>query len=214
MMADCCTSGSLALEAAKRPTNIAYACLTSVYAHSTSTGNWTYTDALVRGFQGDPVMDTNGDGVISLDELARYIQRQMAFVEEQKAIFAVTGGFPTDLTLTDATGKRGKGAGQSVTAQGSDGAWEKAEVRDKKPGQVQVRFAESHATEWVPADHIRAFEPKDIAVGARVQAKDDDGKWYPATVKTVWYGLVYVHYDRYNAEYDNWVGPDNLQLKP
>lgn len=64
--------------------------------------------------------------------------------------------------------------------------------------------------EWVSADRMRPYKPLAIASGTRVSVKSE-GKWYPARVLRAWYGLHYVHYDGWSAEWDEWVAPDAIK---
>src|ERR1700686_3951259 len=62
LIGDCCSSGSLATVVRQyekqRPT-VRAACLASSTASNISTGHWTFTDALIKIFAGDPVIDRN-----------------------------------------------------------------------------------------------------------------------------------------------------------
>ncbi len=48
--------------------NVASFSLTSAATANTSTGNWTFTQSLLDGLSGSPLIDTNGDGLITLGE--------------------------------------------------------------------------------------------------------------------------------------------------
>ncbi len=67
---DCCCSGSLTAAVEARHKKVAYACLTSSSANESSTGNWTFTEALLAGLRGEAYSDADDSQVITLAELA------------------------------------------------------------------------------------------------------------------------------------------------
>ena len=84
LMADCCHSGglkSVAAELAKA--KIKAASVTSADASNLSCGNWTFTQAVLDGLRGDPLIDANGDGTITLGELIGEVSAAMKFREFQ-----------------------------------------------------------------------------------------------------------------------------------
>src|SRR5262245_24317091 len=99
LTADCCHSGALGVEAARRHGRISYAALTSVHPNGTSTGNWTFTECLLRGLGGDAQADLNADGTVTLDELSRHTEEELAFAEGQLASFVSGKGFNSKLAL-------------------------------------------------------------------------------------------------------------------
>ncbi len=86
--ADCCNSGGLAKEVQKYKTRN-YAALNSVVPTDVSTGNWTFSNALLYALEGRNFVDTDNNGVIQLGELSQYIDAEMAVVEGQKASYFV-----------------------------------------------------------------------------------------------------------------------------
>src|SRR6266849_7981125 len=105
LTADTCYSGSLAEQVRKLNHRVSYAALTSSSASRESTGNWTFTEMLLAGFKGKSFADINGDGEITLSELAEDIKEDMAFAEVQRSTFLTTGDFPSELLLTQAEPK-------------------------------------------------------------------------------------------------------------
>lgn len=99
LTADCCYSGGLALEALFRAGRISYAAVTSSQSGAESTGAWTFTDCLISALDGELGIDADGDGSISLEEVAGYIERAMTRVDGQLASFVTTNGFPSRFVL-------------------------------------------------------------------------------------------------------------------
>jgi hypothetical protein len=216
MLADCCCSGGLAKVAATRHTKIAYCCLDSTFAHNLSTGEWTYTDALIKGFRGDPIADLNDNGALNLRELAQYTEKRMAFVEEQKAVFATFNGFNPLLQIAKPKSTLKLPTDRFVDAKWDDDRWYKAEITEAKPGKFHVNYVVDGTDGWVKPDHIREHKDKQFDVGTPVLARceEDDDKWKPATVVRAWYGLHYVHFDGdTKGSLSEWEPPDRVKLK-
>jgi hypothetical protein len=84
LMADCCYSGGLKQTAeALHRAGIAAVSLTSASASNTSTLNWTFTQTVLDTLHGETLADTDGDGFITLRELADEVCRAMKFREKQ-----------------------------------------------------------------------------------------------------------------------------------
>src|SRR5215471_14468804 len=115
LLADCCHSGALYDEALRyRNSGIKYAALTSSYSHNSSTGNWTFSDCLLAGLRGEAEVDLNDDKIIELDELAHYSELELAFIEEQKAMFTAASTFPHNAHLAAVNGELKPGVGQRI----------------------------------------------------------------------------------------------------
>lgn len=90
--ADCCYSGGLKVVVNKLASRkIASFSLTSASTENTSTRNWTFTQSLLDGLAGSPLIDTNGDGLITLGELRDEVRDAMNHMEGQKHGFKVNG---------------------------------------------------------------------------------------------------------------------------
>lgn len=57
---------------------------------------------------------------------------------------------------------------------------------------------------------------KDFCPGIRIEAKDFDGKWYPAKVSDVdWTeNEILVHFENWNTKFDEWIPMDSSRLRP
>lgn len=214
MIADCCHSGALYDEAGRHAAGrVSFCCLTSSYSHNLSTGNWTFTDSVLQAMRGTPEADSNHDAVVQLHEAARFVELEMAFVEGQKSMFITTGEFPSDSQIARVPAIAKPGTGRRVEALWKD-KWYKAKVIDVGPMGKKIHYMgyKDSWDEWLPPERIREYVPKSYAVGSKMQAySEDDSAWYPVTILKSWYGLHYIHYDGYDASWDEWVGPDALK---
>src|SRR5262245_11899541 len=85
LTADTCYSGSLSAQVQRLGRRVSYASLTSATASHVSTENWTFTEMLLEGLRGKSFADSNGDGEVTLSELAEDIRQDMAFAEAQRS---------------------------------------------------------------------------------------------------------------------------------
>ena len=217
LMADCCFSGGLAQEVGKKPRRNSYGCLTSAHVHSTSTGNWTFTDCILQGLRGDPRLDRDSDGAVQFGELAHHVELTMAFAEGQKATtrfdtqfskeFRVSG---VDKTLPkDPLGERVEIFWKEQWYRG----WILEKGNDKK--KVKVRYAGfgPEWDEWVGPERWRPY--KTLTLAAKTPVKVQWNKeWYKATILRSWEGLHLVHYVGFGPEWDEWVGPERIRKGP
>jgi len=216
LLADCCHSGALYDQARKHhESKIAYAVLTSSYAHNLSTGNWTFSDSVLAGLRGEPVVDLNGDELIELDELARYTELELAFIEGQKSMFQASERFPRAAVLADVDGKATPRVGLRVQVE-YKGKWYKAKTIAVDGDQVEVHYTgfDDSWDEWVRPDRVRPYAPAQYGEGDKVEVQaESDGKWYPGTVRKAWYGLHLIRYDDYDESSDEWVNPKAIRLR-
>lgn len=214
LMADCCYSGGLVDEVGRREGRIHIASLCSSFSHNSSTGNWTFTDSLLKGFRGHPAVDLDGDGHVAFSELATYTELDMGFIERQKAVSGRSPGFPKQWKVATTTGPRaGARLGERTEVVWKD-KWYRAQIIDVKKDQFRIHYVNYDDTwdEWVGTDRMRPYRPSEFPEGARVDVYwKQDQKWYPAIVRRAWYGLHFVHYDGYANEYDDWVPPDYVR---
>jgi hypothetical protein len=216
LLADCCHSGALYDLARKhRDSKIAYAVLTSSYSHNTSTGNWTFSDSVLAGLRGEPVVDLNGDEVIELDELARYTELELAFIEGQKSMFMAAERFPRAAVLAEVDGEAKPRVGLRIEVK-YEGKWYKAKTIDVDGDQVEVHYTnfDDSWDEWVGPDRVRPYAPAQYAEGDKVETRSDsDNQWYPGSVRKAWYGLHLIRYDGYDESSDEWLGPKSIRLR-
>lgn len=211
LLADCCYSGSLADAIGARSSKIAYACLASSLASELSTGNWTFTEALLAGLAGQAMVDANGDRTITLREMATQLAESMAFAEEQISTFTTSGGFDADMVLAPAQPRPDPRVGQGVEVQ-SGSSWYLAQIIDARAGELKVHYYgyEASDDEWVTDDRIRSVKRKTYPVGAQIEVKWKRS-WYPATVLEVRSGIHHIHYSDYSSDWDEWVASKRIR---
>lgn len=169
LTADSCYSGSLVKDARRLNNRMSYASLTSSLASQTSTENWTFTEALLAGLRGRAYEDINGDGAITLGEIAENTRQDMAFAEEQQSSFGTRGTLSPDTILALAARKLSGELGRRVEVR-SEGDWYKALITDASNGKLRVHYYgfEVSDDEWVLPRQIRESR---IRAGARGEAE-------------------------------------------
>lgn len=213
-VADCCNSGGLADEAQKYKTKN-FVALNSVVPKDLSTGNWTFSNALLYGLQGKNFVDTDNNGSLTLTELAQYIDQEMAIVEGQKAAYYVPQNLK-NLAITNGIAKRkDKKIGEHVWVD-YDGDDYLGFVTATDPTKgLNVRFYSytNNELEWVAANRTKPFKCQfDFSVGALVSVYSAyDEKWMKARVLKKFSCLHYIRYEGYGSEWDEWVSPDKIK---
>ena len=221
LTADCCSSGGLIATyhqrvRAKGDSNIAYACLASVFAHNGSTGDWTFTKGLIKGFRGHPSVDRDSDGNVTFRELFQSVEEEMAYVELQKAAFTSVNGFDATMKLVPARRRSHERVGRYFDVQWNKETRYRAQVTDFNGEKYRVAYVDG-GTEWVGPKRIHEFKNPHFPEGTKVRALSEDGKWYPATVSRAVYNMHMVHYDNDNSPNgvnDEWVPPDGIKPRP
>ena len=145
---------------------------------------------LLNGLRGKSFADLNGDGDVTLSELAEDIKGDMAFAENQRATFVTTPSFPKEMVLASATRKIDPLISRRVEVR-SEGDWYKARVIDARGSSYQVHFFgyEDSDDEWVTLRQIRSAGVTESAANrgdgwettqnpSRVdQGRRDNGRW-------------------------------------
>ncbi len=217
LLADCCHSGALYDEARRRrdDSDVAYAVLTSSYAHNLSTGNWTFSDCLLAGLRGEGQVDLDDDGAVDLQEVARYAELELAFVEGQKSMFYAAPEFARRAVLAEVAAAAAPRVGQRLEVD-YEGRWYKAKTIDADADQLEIHYVNFPDSwdEWVGPERVRPYQPAQFAAGDKVECLwETDGQWYPAIVRRGWYGLHLVRYDGSDQSDDEWVGPASIRLR-
>lgn len=156
LTADCCYSGALADRVRRLGGEQSFACFTSSTSKDSSTGNWTFTEMLLGGLRGRSWADQNGDGSITLGELARGVRDDMRFAEDQTSASIFTGDFDEDTLVAAAPPKRDRAVGRRVEVH-TEGDWYKARIIDARNRQYLVHYYgyEVSDDEWVSAEDVR-----------------------------------------------------------
>jgi len=213
LVADTCYSGSLATQTQRLGRRVSYAALTSSSASQESTQNWTFTEMLLAGFQGRSFADIDGDGEVTLSELAEDIKEDMAFAEGQRSVFITTGNFPAGMLIGPAQRKINPEISRRVEVR-SEGDWYKARIFDVRGSRFHVHYYgwEDSDDEWVTATQIRNLRRITYPAGANVEVSWQ-GKWYAAKVLKVERGVHLIHYLGYDDGWDEWVSDKRIRLQ-
>jgi hypothetical protein len=128
---------------------------------------------LLEGLRGKSFADINGDGQVTLSELAEDIKEDMAFAENQRSTFVTTGNFPGNMLLAPGARKLDPMISRRVEVH-SDGSWYKARVIDVRGRTFEVHFYgyEDSDNEFVKLNQIRYSRGPDLATNRR-----DEDQW-------------------------------------
>lgn len=212
-VADCCNSGALADEVKKYPKKN-FVALNSVIPADVSTGNWTFSNALLYGLKGLNFVDLDNNQKITLNELANYIDKEMAIVEGQKSAFYIPKTMTNWVVTTNVPAKKNSRIGEHVNVE-----YDKEDylgfITDVKNNQYKIRYYSytNDEVEWIEGSEMKPFRcEKDFAIGATVKVYDDiEEDWFPAKVLKKFSCLHYIHYIDYGNEFDTWVGPSKIK---
>jgi Caspase domain len=212
--ADCCNSGGLTLEVQKYPKR-EYVALNSVLPTSLSTGNWTFSNALLYGLQGKNFIDYNNNGSITLEELANYIDKEMAIVEQQKASYYIPNSmknWEVSKNILKTTNKL-VGTHVYVDYDGEDYLGFIEEAGSNNNYKVRFYSYTNHEAEWLKFSRLKPFScQKDYPIGTKVKALSNyDEKQYKGQIINKFLCLHLVHYNDYDSEWDEWLGPNKIE---
>ncbi len=212
LTADCCYSGTMADIVRKRKRRVSYACLASSLSSESSTGAWTFTEALLDGLTGKPYVDSNTDGRITLGEMGTYIRDEMRFGDEQRATFSATPGFGAQTIFALASSVKSPRLGERVMAT-SGGTAYKGKIVARREGAFRIHYYgyDDADDEWLPASALAA--PKQLpryAVGQKVEV-EWKGRWYRAHVLKAENGSHFITYDGYTSVWDEWVSSKRIR---
>lgn len=211
LLADSCHSGRLAETIAGHRGRVAFAALGSSLSSELSTGNWTFTEAIMSALRGEAFTDVDGSNTITLAELAGHIQAEMAFAEEQVSAFATSNGFHPQYVLASAQPRHDKRLGSNVVVLDGD-EWYAGQVTGVRKNELRVRYYgfEELEDEWISAEYARTLGRPRYPVGATVEVESDD-EWHSATVLEERHGVHYISYDDFDDEWDEWVGSRRIR---
>jgi hypothetical protein len=224
--ADCCQSGSIGEELLQIHPPFKCATLTSAVSAEGSTGNWTFTSALLDTFQGHRYADYNNDGFVTYAELSRYVNAEMQELENQHCSAAHTKDFDHNFCISAV---RFKSEPMPVRVEAHyEGEWYPAKLLEKNGKQAKIHWMtigwdSADSDEWIDLARVRPVANKtkpgqptsssqSFEVGAKVQISTEDGL-YPGFVRQYRNGSYLVHYDDYDDSDDEWVEQSQLSRK-
>jgi hypothetical protein len=223
-LADCCYSGGMA-RAAKMLAKSGFqaASLTSADTTVVSTGNWTFTQTVIDALNGSTLADTNGDGVITLDELAGEVGNAMKYLEHQRSRYAKCGlAGKFRIGTTGPAGRSEPRFGDvklgDYVAAPDDSRRRAGRVVRILDGKLTVQFydysekrtaevAVAKVAKLLPDGSLPALpgeKPAEIEV-------EWNGRWYHATVITTEGARTHIHYVGYPESDDEWVTKDRIR---
>jgi hypothetical protein len=211
LFADTCYSGAIADDATARTGGPPRAGFGSSGASETSTGNWTFTDAIIAAFGGAANADRDRDRAVTVADLSRFIEEEMAFADGQLATMRHTADFPAVMQLAQAEAAPCARYGERIEVL-QEGTWWPATITGQPGDQLAVHY-DGYTHRWdatVDANETRPYAPTTYAPGTRVSVRWNDA-WYPATVREQRLGVHFVHYDDYAETWDEWVSIDRVR---
>jgi len=169
LMGDCCDSGSLedVVNTASRPgragvspasTPIAFACLTSSSREESGNGNWTFSQAVLDGLRGEPYVDLNKDGYITIDEIAEHVKHDILIYESNRSIYKKTPNFDGKMILAK-TRMSNASAPEPVDVF-YHGKWWRAMLMERRQDKGRIRWIQlgwdsPEQDVWIDANNIR-----------------------------------------------------------
>lgn len=215
LFSDCCFSGALGMEAMMRAGRIKYGIITSSLASSLSTAAWTFTESLIAGFDGNIPSRADAEGDVTMADLARFTEHEMALGDGQLSTFVTTNGFDPRFALVPGTRRKTGRIGDYIEVKWKDGRWYRGAIEGVLGSRIWIRwlYYPRWPDEWVESASTREITLPEIAPGTRIEA-EWKGQWYPAEVLTGRSGLHLVHYDAYEPLWDEWLPIERIRLKP
>ncbi|MBX7171857.1 MAG: caspase family protein [Pyrinomonadaceae bacterium] len=203
---DNCYSGSMADAVKSQRRRVSYAVLASSMASQASTGNWTFTEALISAFRGENFIDDDHNGVITFAELKSNTEDDMLFGEEQMATIEFTGNFDAKTVIAKAEpASNSPRMGERVEVNSAN-EWWRGYINDVQNNKFKVHYYgwEDTDDEWVTAKQMRQPKITQYRVGEKVEVEWQK-KWYPAKVLEVKGGSHFITYEGYGSEWNEWV---------
>jgi hypothetical protein len=223
LLADCCYSGGLAKTAgALHKAGFEAASLTSATDSVTSTRNWTFTQTIIDGFKGDSLGDANGDGALTLVELAGDVKGAMEALENQPAGVAIEH-WPKELKLASIKHMPAKSegkfkAGEYVMAP-RDGRDRVGRIRELGESECTIEFFDYADKSWVkvPTEKLQSlagYKAARATIETATHEVEWHGTWYKASVLKRDGKKTQIHYVGYGPEWDEWVEPARIRRLP
>ena len=227
LLGDCCNSGSFASIVRtfqqERP-DVKAVCFASATASNISTGHWTFAASLIKIFAGNPRIDRNRDGKITVSEAGQFIHDQMKYQENQLAGIVFTPSFERDYVIRPAVpGQKLRPhipgphqIGDVVDACDSDGKWYSSEIigwkAGKSPYRVHFYGWDSKYDEWLGASRLRPLVKPKLNIGQQYEVQWEDSNWYLGTVtKSLENWFYFVHYESESGDDDEWITGDRAR---
>lgn len=225
LWADCCFSGGLEVVVERlAKEKIAAVNLTSASSANTSTSNWTFTQSIIDGLRGEPLVDANGDGQITLGEMNLEVREAMLHMEGQKHGFN-DKGIDENLVMARSSGSRPKATSEKFSpgsyVKAPDGGRQRpARIVGQDGDKLVVQFYDycDKRTVKLDVDQVAKSDGQFKAARGQVTTGKADcevewqGAWYPAKVLKKENGKFYISYIGYDSSWDEWVDDKRIRF--
>jgi hypothetical protein len=164
LLGDCCESGSLADVVKNADGPIAIACLTSSARNESGNGRWTFSQAVLEGLRGEPYVDLNHDGYITIDEIAAHVKHDILIYERNRSVYKKTPNFNGSMIVAKALSANTPEP-QPVKVL-YDSKWWKAKLMDRRGNRGRIRWIQlgydsPDQDVWVDLNNIRPLSRPD-----------------------------------------------------
>jgi hypothetical protein len=229
LWADCCYSGGLQMvvdSLAKH--RIAAFSLTSAGMANTSTRNWTFTQSLIDSLRGEPIVDDNNDGKITLLEMRDEVQDAMQHLEGQAYGFrahAIEDHFIMGNSTSSPQHNSNSTLPIGTYVEASDGGRPRfGRVIAGNSDWVTVQFYDYTEKREVKFDANRVARSKRMPraptlldVGVKPDCLVEwRGAWFSSKIlerkQSSGQLLFHIHYLGYDASWDEWVGSERIRF--
>ncbi len=163
LLGDCCDSGSLEDVVKNASGPIAFACLSSSSRTESGNGRWTFSQAVLDGLRGEPYVDLNGDGYITIDEIAAHVKHDIRVYENNHSIYRKTSDFNGKMVLAK-TNSSGRREPEPVRVL-YHSKWWKAKLMERSGNKARIRWIQLGYDSrdqdiWVNLDRIRPISDR------------------------------------------------------
>jgi hypothetical protein len=216
LLADCCHSGylvKLAEEKAMQGSRLNYAAFSSVFYKAGSTGNWTFSSAVMDALRGEAFLELNGDGKVTLPELESHIQQDMALVEQQFGSSFIAPALKSFVLTGEVKPKSHKRIGEIVNVDyhGEDYL---ARIESFEGGTFGVRYFSylNDESGYVSNKQLKPLKLTSYPIGLKMEAYSEEYEtWYPCKIEKSLYGLHLIKYDDWDASFNEWMSVEHLR---
>jgi hypothetical protein len=182
---------------------------------------------VIDALTGDPLTDRNGDGAVTLEELATEVREAMRYLEKQASGYAAYG-VPGSMRLGPArppaeplAGSAGGYTVRDYVVAPDRGRKRPGRVVAVRGGQLVVQFYDYSDKRTVTVEPGQvAKAPAGGAAGGVAAAEKPEievewgGQWWPATVVQKNGDKTLIHYVGWGDEWDEWVMKDRMRPLP
>lgn len=161
LLGDACESGSLEDIVDHSTGSIGYACISSSSRKECGNGNWTMSQAVLDGLRGEPCVDINNDGYITVDELAAHVHHDILAYENNHSVYKKNANFNGNMIV--ARTKPRTGPDPKPVMVWYENKWWRAKEVERDGGQARVRWIElgydsPDQDRWIGVQNVRPIQ--------------------------------------------------------